>query len=402
MAVTFATASERFGYDLSGGSMGPLQGIRIIEVAGIGPTQFCGMLLADMGATVIRIVRPDTTDVGVGLPDRFNLMNRSRPAVAVELKSAAGIETVLKLCESADALFEGFRPGVMERLGLGPDICGQKNKRLVYGRMTGWGQGGPLAGSVGHDINYAALSGALGAIGEKNSSPVVPLNLVADFGGGGAYLAIGILAAILEASRSGAGQVVDAAMIDGAASLMTLFYGMHAGGLWRDERGSNFLDGAAPFYRSYRTSDDRFVVVGAIEPRFFAELLETLGLTDISPADQYNQAEWKSQAEIFEAIFATRTRDAWCEIFSEKNACFAPVLSLEEAPLHEHNRERGTFVEIEGVIQPGPAPRFSRTGSEVSSGPARPKADNRDVLADWGFTDAEFQDLKSAGAFGPI
>ena len=380
--------------------MGPLQGIRIIEVAGIGPTQFCGMLLADMGATVLRVVRPGATDVGVGLPEKFNLMNRSRPAVAVELKSSAGIETLLTLCESADALFEGFRPGVMERLGLGPDDCRQRNRRLVYGRMTGWGQSGPLADSVGHDANYAALSGALGAIGQKDGRPVIPLNLVADFGGGGAYLAMGILAALLEANRSGEGQVVDAAMVDGASSQMTLFYGMYAAGIWRDERGSNFLDGAAPFYRSYRTADDRFVVVAAIEPRFFAALLETLGVTQISPSDQYDRSMWESQAGIFEAVFAEKTRDAWCEIFSGTNTCFAPVLSLAEAPLHEHNQERNTFVEVDGIVQPGPAPRFSRTESMISSAPAKPGASNREVLADWGLTEDDIQRLRAAGAFG--
>jgi len=234
--------------------MGPLQGFKIIEVAGIGPTQFCGMLLADMGASVIRITRPGGNDTGVGLSGKFNLMNRSRPSIPLDLKTASGVGTLLKLCDTADALFEGFRPGVMERLGLGPDECRQRNRRLVYGRMTGWGQDGPLADTAGHDANYAALTGALAAIGEKDAGPTIPLNLVADFGGGGAYLAMGILAALLEASRSGEGQVIDAAMVDGAASLMTLFYGLHAAGIWRDERGSNFLDGAAPFYRAYRTT----------------------------------------------------------------------------------------------------------------------------------------------------
>lgn len=381
--------------------MGPLQGIRIIEVAGIGPTQFCGMLLADMGASVIRVVRPGLEDVGVGLPEEFNLMNRNRPAIAIDLKSAAGVEALLKLSESADAIFEGFRPGVMERLGLGPDVCRFRNKRLVYGRVTGWGQEGPLANTVGHDANYAALSGALGAIGEKDSGPTIPLNLVADFGGGAAYLAMGILAALLEASRSGEGQVIDAAMVDGAASMMTLFYGMHAGGIWRDERGSNFLDGAAPFYRSYRTSDGKFVVVCAIEPHFFAALLKTLEITDISPADQYDRSKWDSQVSIFESVFATRPRDDWGDIFSGKEACFAPVLSLVEAPEHEHNLARNVFIEVDGIVQPGPAPRFSRTKSRVSCGPAKPGSRNLEVLSDWGFTGDEIREFGSAGAFGP-
>jgi len=380
--------------------MGPLQGFKIVEVAGIGPTQFCGMLLADMGASVIRIVRPGETDVGVGLPAKFNLMNRSRPAIAVDLKSSAGIEAVLKLCDTADALFEGFRPGVMERLGIGPDVCLQRNSCLVYGRMTGWGQVGPLADSAGHDGNYAALSGALGAIGQKDAGPTIPLNLVADFGGGGAYLAMGILAALLEAGRSGEGQIVDAAMVDGAASLMTLFYGMYAGGLWRDQRSSNFLDGAAPFYRTYRTSDEEFVVVCAIEPHFFAALLNTLEITDISPQDQFDQAKWQAQGQVLETIFASKTRDAWCDIFAGKDACFAPVLSLAEAPRHAHNKARSTFVEVEGVVQPGPAPRFSRTESRVSCAPAEPATDNQEILADWGLTKDEIRDFQSAGAFG--
>lgn len=380
--------------------MGPLHGFKVIEVAGIGPTQFCGMLIADMGASVIRIERPGGADVGVGLAAKFNLMNRSRPAIAVDLKSAAGVETLLKLCDSADALFEGFRPGVMERLGLGPDVCLQRNSRLVYGRMTGWGQDGPLADSVGHDANYAALSGALAAIGQKDSGPTIPLNLIADFGGGGAYLAMGILAALLEASRSGEGQIVDAAMVDGAASLMTLFYGMHAGGIWRDERGSNFLDGAAPYYRTYKTSDDQYVVVCAIEPYFFAELLETLGISDIMPRDQHNRVKWQEQAAMLESIFGTKTRDTWCEIFSGKDACFAPVLTLAEAPLHPHNRARNTFIEVDGIVQPGPAPRFSRTESEVRCGPGGSAAAAKRLLSEWSITEEELRELESAGAFG--
>lgn len=379
--------------------MGPLQGFKIVEVAGIGPTQFCGMLLADMGASVIRIERPAAPDVGIGLPEQFNLMNRSRPTIAVDLKSSAGIDTVLRLCGVADALFEGFRPGVMEKLGLGPETCWKKNKRLVYGRMTGWGQDGPLADSVGHDANYAALSGALAAIGLQDSAPVIPLNLIADFGGGGAYLAMGILAAMLEAGRSGEGQVVDAAMVDGAASLMTLFYGLHAAGIWRDERGSNFLDGAAPFYRAYQTSDDKFVVVCAIEPHFFAALLETLEISDIAPGEQHDQAKWPAQKKILESVFATRSSAAWCKVFSGKDACFAPVLSLGEAPLHAHNKARNTFIEVDGIIQPGPAPRFSRTESEVSGGPGGSAASGQQLLADWGYSDDDLDQLESAGAF---
>jgi len=380
--------------------MGPLQGFKIIEVAGIGPTQFCGMLLADMGASVIRLERPGGADVGIGLPAEFNVMNRSRPAITMDLKSVAGVDAVLKLCDGADALFEGFRPGVMERLGLGPGPCRERNHHLVYGRMTGWGQAGPLADAVGHDGNYAALSGALAAIGPKGGAPAIPLNLIADFGGGGTYLAMGMMAALLEASRSGQGQVVDAAMVDGAASLMTMFYGMYAAGIWRDERASNVLDGAAPFYRSYKTSDDEFVIVCALEPQFFVELLTTLAITDIEPQDQHNQEKWRGHVQIFESIFATKTRDAWCEIFAGKSACFAPVLSLAEAPGHPHNQARHTFIEVDGVVQPGPAPRFSRTESEVRSGPVESSDNHSEVLADWGFSGKEIEDLRAAGAFG--
>lgn len=381
--------------------MGPLHGFRIIELAGIGPTQFCGMLLADMGASVLRIDRPGGSDVGIGLDARFNLMNRSRPVIEVDLKSPAGVEAVLHLCRGADALFEGFRPGVAERLGLGPDDCQRENAALVYGQMTGWGQDGPLSQAAGHDANYTALSGALAAIGDKNGPPVIPLNLVADFGGGGTYLAIGLLAALLEASRSGKGQVVDAAMVDGAASLMTLFYGLHAGHMWQDDRGSNFLDGGAPYYRTYLTSDDKYVVVCALEPQFFAALLATLGITEISPGEQHAREKWPAQIRLLQEIFASRTRDEWCEIFAGREACLAPVLTLAEAPFHEHNQARETFIEVDGVIQPAPAPRFSRSQSAVQCGPSTVPANVEDVLPDWGFDPEQVRSLRSAGAFGP-
>jgi len=364
--------------------MGPLQGFHIVEIAGIGPTQFCGMLLADMGASVIRLERPGGADVGVGLPAKFNLMNRSRPAITVDLKSSAGVELVLKLCDKADALFEGFRPGVMERLGLGPDVCMNRNKRLVYGRMTGWGQDGPLAGSVGHDGNYAALSGALHAIGEKNGRPTMPLNLVADFGGGGAFLAMGILAALLETSRSNEGQVVDAAMVDGAASLMTLFYGMHAAGLWRDQRCSNMLDGAAPFYRTYETSDGKSVVVCAIEAKFYKVFLQTLEIEDVALEEQFVHDKWPALCQRLEKVFIARSRDEWCELFAGKEACVDPVMSLAETPGHEHNKARETFVDIDGIVQPAPAPRFSRTKSSIGQAAAAADADPAEILQAWG------------------
>lgn len=375
--------------------MGPLKGFKVVEIAGIGPGQFCGMLLADMGAQFIRIDRTADADLGIGFPAKFNLMNRSRPTIGIDLKTQQGADLVLKLCESADAIFEGFRPGVMERLGLGPIECMARNERLVYGRMTGWGQDGPLADAVGHDGNYASLAGVIGAIGDKDGPPSIPLNLAADFGGGGTYLAMGILAALLEAGRSGRGQIVDAAMVDGAASLMTMFYGLHAGGLWQDKRGSNFLDGAAPYYRAYRTSDNEYIIVCAIEHRFFKALIELLDMDGLDCSGQHDQSKWPAQIEQFESVFASKTRDEWCELLEGTDACFAPVLSLTEAPQHRHNKERNTFVDVDGIVQPAPAPRFSRTSSEISTGPAVQGADMRNVLAEWGLSDSEIDKLAS-------
>ena len=373
--------------------MGPLKGFKVVEIAGIGPGQFCGMLLADMGAQLIRVERKDDADLGIGMPQKFNLMNRSRPAIGVDLKSEAGVQLVLRLCDDADALFEGFRPGVMERLGLGPDDCMARNARLVYGRMTGWGQSGPLADAVGHDGNYASLAGVIATIGERDGPPSIPLNLIADFGGGGAYLAMGLLAALLETGRSSKGQVVDAAMVDGAASLMTMFYGLHAGGFWQDQRGSNILDGAAPFYRAYRTSDEQYVIVCAIERRFFKALIDLLGIDDIDMNEQHDKSKWPQQIERFEAIFAGKTRDEWCALLEGTNACFTPVLTLTEAPNHAHNKARGTFVDVDGVMQPAPAPRFSRTASEISQAPDGRAADMRTVLKDWGLPASDIDNL---------
>lgn len=372
--------------------MGPLKGFRIIEIAGIGPTQFCGMLLSDMGANVVRIERPGGVDVGMGLHPRFNLMNRGRTPIELDLKDDGAIQSVIELCRHADAVLEGFRPGVMESLGLGPDECMAVNPRLVYGRMTGWGQEGPLASAAGHDGNYAALSGALGAIGNFGAPPTIPLNLVADFGGGGAYLAIGILAALLESGTSGQGQVVDAAMVDGAASLMTLFYGLHAGGYWQDERGSNFLDGAAPFYRSYETGDGKYVVVCAIEPRFFRILIETLGVDDIDPAEQFDQSRWPDHVRTLAAAFRVHTRDEWEASFAGLDGCVSPVLSLLEAPSHAHNQARKTFVESDGIVQPAPAPRFSRTESEILSTPGAPTVEIDEVLESWASMEGKSRD----------
>ena len=380
--------------------MGTLTGFKIVEIAGIGPGQFCGMLLADMGAQVIRIERNGDAHKTVGIPAKYNLMNRSRPSITVDLKKNEGVDLVLQLCAGADALFEGFRPGVMERLGLGPDDCIAQNKRLVYGRMTGWGQSGPLAGAAGHDGNYSALVGVLSTIGKKNKPPAIPLNLVADFGGGGAFLALGMLAAMLEASRSGEGQVVDAAMVDGAASMMTLIYGLYAAGIWEDERESNILDGGAPFYRTYRTSDGKYLIVCAIESQFFQMLLDLLDINDIALHDQYDKNKWSEHIERFAGLFASKTRDEWCALLEGTDACFAPVLSLAEAPQHPHIDSRKTFVTVDGVLQPAPAPRFSRTPSQINSAPAEPGERAGLALKDWGFTAAEIGELSSSGTIG--
>ena len=380
---------------------GPLSGFKIIEVAGIGPGQLTGMLLADMGAQVLRVDRLNVGDLGISMPAEFNTMNRSRPLVAVDLKRPEGVELVLQLCEQADALYEGYRPGVMERLGLGPAECMQRNPRLVYGRMTGWGQTGPLAETVGHDTNYIALAGALHLIGEANAKPPLPINLVGDFGGGALYLAIGILAALLEASRSSQGQVVDAAMIDGAASLTTMVYGLLANGLWRDQRGVNMLDGGAPYAQTYWTRDDKFVAVCAIENRFYRALLGGLGLTDVDPKAQHDTKQWPHLKERFQEVFRTKTQDEWCEVFAGTDACFTPVLSLAEARHHPHNVARNTFIEVAGVTQPAPAPRFSRTPSTVQCPPSEAGGDNNKALLDWGLEDADIDALCSMGVLAP-
>lgn len=381
--------------------MGPLHGFKIIEIAGIGPSQFCGMLLADMGAEILRIDRPQMSGDGITIPTKFNLMNRSRQTLSVDLKKQEGVDLVLTLCKSADAFFEGFRPGVMERMGLGPEECLQQNRALVYGRMTGWGQEGPLAKTAGHDADYIALVGALAAIGNKDQPPAIPLNLIGDFGGGGAFLAIGILAALLETSRSGEGQVVDAAMTDGAASLMTMFYGLRAGGLWSEERGSNFLDGAAPFYRSYQTRDERSVVVCALEGRFYRELLRILSLNDIDPDTQHDRSTWPTLTKRLEKTFATKTRDEWCKLFAETDACFAPILSMSDAITHPHNKARNTFVEIDGITQPAPAPRFSRSESKIKHAPPRPIKPTAAILKAWDVPDSAVEEWLKSGTVDP-
>jgi len=373
---------------------GPLVGYKVIELAGIGPNPMCAMLLADMGAEVIRVDR--LVDAGLGIPmdPKYALLDRSRRSIAVDLKSPTGVELILNLIEQSDALIEGFRAGVTERLGLGPEQCLQRNPKLVYGRITGWGQDGPLAKVAGHDINYISLAGAAHAIGPADAPPPPPLNLVGDFGGGGAYLAIGVLAALLEAQKSGQGQVVDAAMVDGVASLMTAIYGMHASGIVTDDRGTNILDGGAHFYDAYETADGRYISIASIESKFYAELLELTGFEDADHAGHRDKSQWPALGEKMTAMIKTKTRDEWCEILEGTDVCFAPVLNLAEAPKHPHNVARGTFVEVDGVVQPAPAPRFSRTPSKIQKGASQHGADTEAVLADWGFDAGQIEAWK--------
>ena len=370
--------------------MGPLKGFRVIELAGIGPGPFCGMMLSDMGAEVIRVDR-----VG-GRGGRRDVLARNRRSIAVDLKKPAGVEVVLKLVETADALFEGFRPGVTERLGLGPEDCMARNRKLVYGRMTGWGQEGPIAHAAGHDINYIGLAGALHAIGEPGGKPVPPLNLIGDFGGGVMLLAYGLVCGMLEASRSGEGQVIDAAMVDGAAALMAMFFSM-AGNGFKDQRGSNMLDGGAHFYNTYETKDGEHVCVGSIEPQFYAELVEKSGVDANRFGPQMDAGQWTPFKDELAEVFKQKTRDEWCEIMEGSDVCFAPVLSILEAPQHPHNKHRATFVEVDGVTQPAPAPRFSRTEAEISHAAPTPGADTKAVLADIGLDESAISALADEG-----
>ena len=378
--------------------MGPLQGIRIIELGGIGPGPFAAALLSDLGADVLRIDRITPSDSGLAMDQHVALIHRGLRSVAMDLKRPAAMAAVRKLVAGADALIEGFRPGVAERLGLGPEACQALNPRLVYGRMTGWGQEGPLAQAPGHDINYIALTGVLHAIGSPGGPPVPPLNLTGDFGGGSLYLALGIVSALLEAKTSGRGQVVDAAMVDGSASLMTLMYGMRAGGLWQDQRGSNRLDSGAPYYNVYETLDGKFMALGSNEGRFYRNTLELLGLANEVLPEQEDRAHWPAMRERFASIFRTRTRDEWCQLVEGKEVCLAPVLSLDEAPGHPHLKARGTFVEHEGIVQPAPAPRFSRTPGAIQRGAPTPGEHTEEALGDWGFDAREITALKEAGA----
>jgi alpha-methylacyl-CoA racemase len=392
MSATLASSARPASYDTA---MGPLEGVRVVEVAGIGPGPFCAMLLADMGAEVLRVERP-----AAGRQDWPALFGRGRRSVAVDLKHPEGAGMVLDLAASADALVEGFRPGVAERLGIGPGACLARNPRLVYGRVTGWGQEGPLAQAAGHDIDYIALAGALHPIGPAGGAPVPPLNLVGDFGGGGMLLALGVVAALLEAGRSGRGQVVDAAMVDGAALLTTELHELRAAGLWSDRRGANLLDGGAPFYDVYETADGGHLAVGALEPGFYAALLELVGLDGADLPAQRDRDGWPALRERLAALFRTRTRDEWCRLLEGTDACVAPVLSPTEAPAHPHNRARGTFVDVGGVVQPAPAPRFSRTPCARPEPPVGPGEHTDGNLAAWGIDPDEVARLRAAGAVG--
>ncbi len=375
--------------------MGPLHGLRIIELEGIGPVPMCAMLLADLGADVVRIDRREPSGLGVAMVRRFAVNSRTRRSVALDLKSAPGRDAALRLIARADVLLEGFRPGVAERLGLGPQACHALNPALVYGRMTGFGQTGPLAMAAGHDLNYIALSGALHAIGARGGKPVPPLNLVGDYGGGSLYLALGVLAALHERKTSGRGQVVDAAMVDGATSLMSIFYGLAAGGAWGGARGENLLDGGAPYYDTYQTADAKYVAIAAIEPKFFAELAQRVGLPERFASRQNDRKLWPEMREAFAAIFRERTRDAWCALLEGSDACFAPVLSLAEAPQHVHARSRDAFIEVDGVVQPAPAPRFDRSVPSTPKPAPRIGEHTEEVLREAGFTQSEIAALRA-------
>lgn len=370
----------------------------MVEIAGIGPGPFAAMTLADMGADVVRVDRVSAAGGDTSVPNK-DVLNRGRRSIAVDLKHDDGVETVLRLVERADALIEGFRPGVAERLGIGPEACRGRNPRLVYGRMTGWGQTGPYAKAAGHDIDYIALAGTLAHLGRAGSKPTPPINLVGDFGGGGLVLALGLVCGILEARGSGEGQVVDAAMVDGAALLMTMMWGLRAMGVWNESFGTNALDTGGPFYDTYETADGRFVAVGALEPQFYAELLERTGLSDEVLPAQMDQAGWPQLRERFTELFRAKTRDEWCEILEQTDACFAPVLTMSECVEHPHIRARRTIVEdANGVPQPAPAPRFSRTEAQLSAPPAWPGQHTVEVLTDWGFSTDDVSALREAGA----
>ncbi len=375
--------------------MGPLAGYRVVELGGIGPGPFAAMLLADMGADVVRVDRPEARTSPVAAT---SVLHRSRRSVALDLKQPAAVDVLLALIDRADVLLEGYRPGVAERLGCGPDMCLERNPKLIYGRMTGWGQDGPLADVAGHDINYIALAGALHTFGRVGDAPVPPLNLVGDFGGGGMLLAFGVVCGLLEASHSGRGQVVDAAMVDGSALQMAMTFGLLASGQWQDQRGVNLLDTGAPFYEVYETSDGKHVAVGALEPQFYRRLVELTGLDRANAPEQLDRAAWPAMKECFVALFKTKTRAEWCALLEGSDACFAPVLSMREAPDHPHNVHRGTFTRAFDLLQPAPAPRFSRTPGAISRPPAQPGEHTFEALTDWGVDTALIERARACGA----
>ena len=380
---------------------GPLDGVKIVELAGLGPCPFGAMVLADLGADVITVVRAESV-VGGGPPrPSMELTNRGKRSIGVDLKSPEGTQVVLRLVEQSDGLVEGFRPGVAERLGLGPEVCMERNPRLVYGRMTGWGQNGPYASMAGHDINYIALAGALHGIGRPGENPVPPMNLIGDFGGGGMLLALGVVSCLFEATRSGKGQVIDAAMVDGSALLTTMIHSMMAIGFWNDEKGTNVLDGAAHFYDTYETKDGKWVSIGSIEKQFYAELIRLTGLEGEDLPHQMDRQKWPENKSKLAEIFKTKTRDEWCQIMDGTDVCFAPVLSLKEAPGHPHNQYRKTFVNVNGVDQPAPAPRFSRTPASITCPPPLAGQDTREVLGEFGFGDDEIIKLAESKVIAP-
>ncbi len=384
--------------------MGPLAGKRIIEIGGIGPGPFCGMLFADMGAEVILVENPNASGpvTRSGADSTFGIVNRGKQSITLDLKQAAAVDIVLRLVEEADGLIEGFRPGVMERLGLGPDRCLEANPALVFGRMTGWGQHGPLSHAAGHDLNYIALSGALHMSGRSDSPPTSPATLVGDIGGGAMFLAVGMLAAMVHAQQSGQGQVVDAAITDGTALMTSLIYGFFAAGRWSTERASNLLDGGSHWYDCYECADGKFISVGPLEPPFYALLLEKLGVdNDPEFGDQYDHRRWPTLKKRFAEIFRTRTRQEWCDELEGSDVCFAPVLDFAEAPDHAHNRARGVFTTLAGVTQPAPAPRFSKTGSEISTPPPKPGQHTDDVLGKAGYSRQDIDSFRNQGAVGP-
>ncbi len=374
--------------------MGPLKGVKIIELAGIGPGPMCAMLLADLGATVLRIERKQAVDLGNPRPLKFNLLLRNRKAIALDLKNPDAVAMVLDLVSDADGLIEGFRPGVVERLGLGPEDCFKRNPKLVFGRMTGWGQEGPLAMAAGHDLNYIAITGALHSIGRKGQPPTPPLNLLGDYAGGSLYLAMGMLAAIIEARQSNKGQVVDAAIVDGTASLMTSIFGLYAGGLLSLERGTNTSDTGAYFYDVYQCSDGQWVSIAPIEGRFHSEFLKRIGINESEIGEQRDKASWAQSRKLIAACIAQKSREEWVEILEGTDSCFAPVLTMAEAPNHPHMRSRSTLIEIDGVVQPAPAPRFSRTAPNMPTPPESPNADL--ALSVW-MSEERVRDWKTKG-----